>query len=99
MGGLISNTTANTDSGVPFLKDIPILGYAFKKNKVTLFRTELIVLITPYIINDSTEARAAVAATTWCARQSTTSWRTGSLRLAIPLPDGGIGRALGRLGG
>ena len=62
MGGLISNTTANTDSGVPFLKDIPILGYAFKKNKVTLFRTELIVLITPYIINDSTEARAVTDA-------------------------------------
>ena len=62
MGGLISNTTSNTDSGVPFLKDIPILGYAFKKNSTTLARTELIVLITPYIINDSTEARAVTDA-------------------------------------
>ncbi len=62
MGGLISNNTSNTDSGVPFLKDIPILGYAFKKNSTTLTRTELIVLITPYIINDSTEARAVTDA-------------------------------------
>lgn len=62
LGGLISETNTDSDSGVPFLKDIPGLGHLFKKTGRSRARTELVVLITPYIINDSNEAEAATDA-------------------------------------
>ncbi len=62
LGGLITNRTDKTNSGVPFLKDIPILGQAFKKSEDTTTRSELILLITPYIISDDGEARAVTDA-------------------------------------
>ena len=62
LGGLISETATDSDSGVPGLKDIPGLGHLFKKSGQTRARTELVILITPYIINDSNEAEAATDA-------------------------------------
>jgi general secretion pathway protein D len=62
LGGLISETNTDSDSGVPILKDIPGLGNFFKKSGRSRARTELVVLITPYIINDSNEAEAATDA-------------------------------------
>ena len=62
LGGLISETNTDSDSGVPLLKDIPGLGHLFKKSGRSRARTELVVLITPYIINDSQEAEAATDA-------------------------------------
>jgi general secretion pathway protein D len=59
LGGMISETNSDSESGVPFLKDIPILGNLFKKSGTSRTRTELVVLITPYIINDSAGAEAA----------------------------------------
>ncbi|NMM77915.1 hypothetical protein B2J88_36285 [Rhodococcus sp. SRB_17] len=62
LGGLISETATDSDSGVPGLKDIPGLGHLFKKSGQTRARTELVILITPYIINDSGDAEAATDA-------------------------------------
>ena len=41
---------------VPLLGDIPILGNLFKSVRSTQTRTELMVLITPHIINTASEA-------------------------------------------
>jgi len=62
LGGLISNNVDKTNSGIPFLKDIPILGQAFKKSTDSTKRNELVILITPYIISDDGEARAVTDA-------------------------------------
>ena len=50
LGGLISNNYSKNNSGVPFFKDIPLIGSAFQNNAVNGVRTELLILITPYII-------------------------------------------------
>ncbi|MGV3580245.1 secretin N-terminal domain-containing protein [Brevundimonas sp.] len=50
LGGLIGNTYNKTNSGVPFLKDIPLIGSAFQNNTVSGDRTELLILITPHVI-------------------------------------------------
>jgi general secretion pathway protein D len=50
LGGLISNNYNKINSGVPFLKDIPLVGSAFQNNTVSGDRTELLILITPYIV-------------------------------------------------
>ena len=62
LGGLISDNTSNSDSGVPFLKDIPGVGNLFKSQSKSGGRTELVMLITPYILNDSDDAEAATDA-------------------------------------
>lgn len=53
LGGLISSSRTQGEAGVPGLKDIPILGHLFKTNKNSRERSELIMLIIPYILNDN----------------------------------------------
>ena len=62
LGGLISKRKEISGRGVPFLKDIPLLGRAFKTNVESETRTELVMLITPYIMNDDNDARAVTDA-------------------------------------
>ena len=58
LGGLISENRSSTDAGVPLLKDIPFFGNAFKSRSESLDKTELIILLTPYIIDDTSAGRA-----------------------------------------
>ncbi len=62
LGGLISGNTSTGDSGVPILKDIPLLGNLFRTTNASKDRTEVIVLITPYVINDDFDAHAVTDA-------------------------------------
>ncbi len=52
LGGLISNNYTTNNVGVPFLKDLPIIGQAFQSSSVTGDRTELLVMITPHIVRN-----------------------------------------------
>jgi general secretion pathway protein D len=57
LGGLIQENDSNKDNGVPFLNRIPVLGRLFGTTDRNKSRTELIVLITPYIIRNPEDAR------------------------------------------
>lgn len=50
IGGLISDNTTRTTSGVPFLSDIPVIGYLFKDTKKNKERDELIIMIQPTVV-------------------------------------------------
>jgi len=50
IGGLIREDTTKSRSGIPFLKDIPILGYLFGTTSETKDRVELVILLTPHVI-------------------------------------------------
>ncbi|MBS0431942.1 MAG: type II secretion system secretin GspD [Proteobacteria bacterium] len=58
LGGLIQQNDINSDSGVPFLNRIPVLGHLFGTTSRSHDRKELIVLITPRVIGNSQDARA-----------------------------------------
>jgi len=60
IGGLISNTKSSADSKVPFLGDIPILGQLFRASTKAQARTELLMFLTPHIV----DAPAQLAAMT-----------------------------------
>jgi general secretion pathway protein D len=60
LGGMISTTKSKTKSGVPFLKDIPILGTLFRSTSDSGQRVELIVLLRPTVL-PTPEAAAVVA--------------------------------------
>ena len=57
LGGLIRETESRSNSGIPFLKDIPFLGAAFRSANNTLRRTELLIFITPRVIRSMQDAR------------------------------------------
>ncbi len=56
LGGLIQETITDTEEKVPFLGDIPILGFFFTDTVKNATRKELIMLITPHIIMTPHEA-------------------------------------------
>lgn len=51
IAGLTSNETQKAESGIPVLKDIPLLGNLFKKSKKNVDKKDLIIFVTPVIIN------------------------------------------------
>jgi type II secretory pathway component GspD/PulD (secretin) len=51
IGGLIKEEKSRSNSKVPLLGDIPILGSAFKNESRGTQRTEIIIFITPKIIS------------------------------------------------
>jgi general secretion pathway protein D len=62
LGGLISKDKSNGNAGIPGLKDIPVLGSLFRVESQKDTKTELIVLITPYILDNDHDAQAVTEA-------------------------------------
>jgi general secretion pathway protein D len=56
MGGIIDDAITHTRAGVPYLMDIPVLGWAFRSERNISDRTELLITITPYVIRSREEA-------------------------------------------
>ena len=52
IGGLIKRSAEQTREGVPVLGDLPVVGLLFSNKALSTVNTELIVLITPYIVDD-----------------------------------------------
>lgn len=50
IGGIFVENESESNSGVPFLKDIPYLGHLFKSTSKNRSRRELLIFITPRII-------------------------------------------------
>lgn len=58
IGGLIQERDIYSVAKVPLLGDIPLLGYLFKYTKKTKKKTNLLILLTPYIIKDQLDLQA-----------------------------------------
>mgnify|MGYP001546369910 FL=1 len=84
LGGLIDSIEANGESGVPWLKDVPLMGNLFKSQGTQVERRELILIISTQIVdaegnyddlNNSFKNRFHAAAT-YLDQQLETPWRT-----------------------
>ena len=58
LGGLIRDNSTQSKSGVPLLMDIPVLGSLFSNTRDSTVRTELLVFITPKVVETDDELRA-----------------------------------------
>jgi general secretion pathway protein D len=58
IAGIIRTDKVKGYSGIPFLSQIPLLGYLFRRTTETLARNELLILITPHVIASPEEGRA-----------------------------------------
>ncbi|WP_191489902.1 type IV pilus secretin PilQ [Pseudomonas sp. FEN] len=52
IGGVFSNTQSKTEEKVPFLGDVPYVGRLFRRDIVSESKTELLVFLTPRIMNN-----------------------------------------------
>ncbi|MFH1728402.1 MAG: type II secretion system secretin GspD [Pseudomonadota bacterium] len=55
IGGLIGDKITNTVSKIPLLGDIPLLGWLFRNSSNTKTKTNLLLFLTPYVINDTSD--------------------------------------------
>ncbi len=53
LGGIFEQQTINQQTKVPFLGDIPYLGRLFRKDVKSDNKSELLIFVTPRIVNDS----------------------------------------------
>ena len=61
VGGLIQDTDSRQNQGVPYLRNIPVIGSLFGQQANTRSRTELLIMITPHVERDAHDARAVTA--------------------------------------
>ena len=61
LGGLIRDNVRRKESGVPLLKDLPVLGNLFGASTNSRGRTELLVLLTPHVVRNAADAQAITA--------------------------------------
>ena len=56
IGGLIGESEQVTQTGVPFLQDLPILGSLFRSRGRSRSRSELAIFVTPHVVFDDAQA-------------------------------------------
>ncbi len=59
LGGLITENEEKTETGVPMISHIPVVGQLFKSTKLVKSRKELIIFIQPVVVEDDADAAAA----------------------------------------
>lgn len=52
LGGVIEDSESHSDGGIPFLKDIPLLGFLFRRSEDTTNKTNLYFFVTPTILDE-----------------------------------------------
>lgn len=50
LGGIIDRSSNYAQSGIPYLRDIPYIGFIFGTTSDTNSRSELLILLTPHVI-------------------------------------------------
>lgn len=58
LGGLMRDDRGDADTGVPYLKDIPVAGNLFKSSTEKKDRTELVIMITCYAVEDDYDVQS-----------------------------------------
>jgi type IV pilus assembly protein PilQ len=56
IGGIYEEIIRNEVDKVPFLGDLPVMGYLFKTTSKSSEKTELLIFLTPRVVKDSVTA-------------------------------------------
>ena len=59
MAGLLQEDMRQTIEGVPGMKDVPVLGQLFRSRDYTNSETELVIIVTPYLVDPTHESNLA----------------------------------------
>ena len=84
LGGLFSASQTKGSSGIPGLKNIPVAGRLFGSRTRDEDRTELLVLITPRIVNNAIDARRVTEQLSARVQALSTGQASMSTQLNVP---------------
>ncbi|KAB2958255.1 MAG: hypothetical protein F9K16_13795, partial [Thermoanaerobaculia bacterium] len=80
LAGLIRTDEADSESGIPGLSDIPIIGRLFGRSSVDVKRTDVMLTLTPHIIR-TPDVTSADLLPIWVGTESNITFRGGSPRV------------------
>ncbi|HEV2700709.1 MAG TPA: type II secretion system secretin GspD [Steroidobacteraceae bacterium] len=88
IGGLISNEYDHTDTRVPFLGSIPILGELFKDHSAKHTKKNLMIFLRPQIMNDATQTAIETNSKYNLIREEQRQVGAGESSFSVPLLPG-----------
>jgi len=59
IGGLTTQLESKSHSGIPILKDIPLLGYLFRYTRREVTNRDLVIFVTPTIVTDQMQSMSS----------------------------------------
>lgn len=86
IGGIVSSDSNKSRTKIPFLGDIPFLGVLFRSDDKDTVRRELIVLMTPYVLNTPEKAYAETARRHGYITEASNLWTRGWSDSALAAP-------------
>lgn len=84
LGGLTATAKSKSRTGIPILMNIPVLGAFFRSDTLADTRTEVLVLLTPYVLTNTDDAREETARLHAGSASSKTSWPEGWTDSELP---------------
>ena len=77
LGGLVRKSNSESSTKIPLLGDIPLIGWLFSSHSKSDDRQELVVLLTPYVLNNPEEAQAETIRRFESSDSKETKWPRG----------------------
>ncbi|MCC7299944.1 MAG: type II secretion system secretin GspD [Verrucomicrobia bacterium] len=77
LGGLIRKSDSKSASKIPILGDIPVLGWLFSTRNNSASRSELVVLLTPYVLTTPEQAQKEAKRVYEASDSKKTEWPRG----------------------
>jgi pilus assembly protein CpaC len=96
LAGLMQHTTEQDISKVPWIGDIPILGALFRSNKFQNNESELVILVTPYLVQPSAQPLSTPVAGLQFPNDAQQVFLNDTYRQKLPGPPQGPVNAGGR---
>jgi pilus assembly protein CpaC len=90
MAGLLQENMRQTISGVPYLKDIAILGQLFRSRDYQNSETELVIIVTPYLVDPTHESKLSDPLKGFVAASDMQTILLGQLAAAYGLSGAGV---------
>ena len=89
MAGMIQERTKQELNGVPGVRDLPVLGALFRSRDFLSNETELVVIVTPFIVSAVNESKLATPLDTLNVSSDRQAILWGRLNRVYGVPGGG----------
>ena len=90
MAGLLQENMRQTIQGIPYLKDIAVLGQLFRSRDYANSETELVIIITPYLVDPTHESKLSDPLKGFVAASDTQTILMGNLAATYGLSGAGV---------
>ncbi len=94
IAGLLQDSTRRNMDGVPFVKDTPVLGALFRSEDYQNDETELVIIVTPYLVDPTAMSELATPDLGYVPANPVDSTFLGRLNATYAVGEGAEGRRL-----